>query len=521
MKKKYLIISLLFLSACNNMMDDMRPHNMTDADSYLSSFNNLVNATSGLYGGLVREPIGYTDIYSYYGAYHVLGEFRTNNLIFAEAFPTAYGSAANDYLRCPDAHFFLNSDQKNQSYAYPLWANTLRLILTASRNIIAIDELQNTTLNPEEKANLSRLKGENAFIRGLLIFNATNVFGRPYWETPSENLGIPLDINATGEDLQRSTVQQCYEQVIADFKTAASCLPDELSNRTFANKAAAYGLLSRIYLYMGGVPESPDPTYNQLAVDYADSTFLLKNDLVELAQGENLAYLYEDLNSKPNQEILFELNLSNFPTDLSNVIHNFYSWNGYESYASTSVYCCVVSTDYEEIMDKDKDLRWKYFTEPSERFPGRFCTTKYNGGKKYLFDDYCYFICPTVFLRAAEVILNRAEAYCKLGEPGKALKDLNTIRERAGLEPLSGISRDALFQEIFNERRRELAFEAQTYYDYMRNGMTMKRKETSTVYSQYTGSQYNEMNPRTSRRSVCLIPSEELILNKNLVQNNY
>jgi len=68
-----------------------------------------------------------------------------------------------------------------------------------------------------------------------------------------------------------------------------------------------------------------------------------------------------------------------------------------------------------------------------------------------------------------------------------------------------------LFDEIFDERRRELAFEAQTYYDYVRNGRKMERKEVSVAYSSYTARQYNEIDPQTSRRTMCLIPSEEIV----------
>ena len=515
MKKIYLVIGVLFLWACDSRLDNMRPHNRAEADSYLSSFSNIVNATSGLYGQFLRQAGGYSDGNNYHGTFHALGEFRGNNVIFNEAFSGTTGDA----LRCPDAHFFLNSDQKGESFAWPMWAKTHQLILGASRNIIAIDKLYEETVNPQEKRDLIRLKGDNCFIRGLMIFNAVNVFGRPFWDEPDKNLGIPLDVEAISSPLPRNSVRQCFEQMLTDFKMAASCLPDEKSDRTFANKAASYGMLSRVYLYMGGLPEAPDRNYNQLAVDYADSTFSLKNDRVDVVKEEGLKRLYE--NPKTSQEILFAFYTGNYPSNISNVVHNFYSWSGYESSASTSVYSCVISKDYEKIMNKAQDLRWRYLTEPSGRHAGRFCTIKYNGGKYYSFADYCGFKCPTVFIRAGEVILNRAEAYAKLGMDQKALSDLNIIRERAGLTALSGIGGTALFDEIFLERRRELAFEAQTYYDYVRNGIKMKREEISVAYDSYTAGQYNEIDPQASRRTVCLIPAEELVLNKALVQNQY
>ena len=121
MKKRYLLIGALFLFACNGRLDEMRPHNMAEAESYLGSFNNIVNATSGLYGQFLMQAGGYSESHHYHGSYHVLGEFRGNNVIFAEAFPAQTGFMTSpDYLRAPDAHFFLNSDQKSQSYAWAM-----------------------------------------------------------------------------------------------------------------------------------------------------------------------------------------------------------------------------------------------------------------------------------------------------------------------------------------------------------------------------------------------------------------
>lgn len=47
MKKRYLLIGALFLFACNGRLDEMRPHNMAEADSYLGSFNNIVKPLRG------------------------------------------------------------------------------------------------------------------------------------------------------------------------------------------------------------------------------------------------------------------------------------------------------------------------------------------------------------------------------------------------------------------------------------------------------------------------------------------
>lgn len=224
---------------------------------------------------------------------------------------------------------------------------------------------------------------------------------------------------------------------------------------------------------------------------------------------------------KTNPEVLFAFNPANFPSDSPSYLHSYYSWSGFTD--SKEEFSCpvVISKDYEKIMDKEKDLRWKYFTTPSIRHQGRYTTTKYDGGEFELFPGFVDFECPTIFIRTGEVILNRAEAYAKSGEDDKALIDLNQIRERSGLSKLNGIGGQQLRDSIFMERRRELAFEAQVFYDYIRNGIKLSREEVTTIYSDYIGNQYNEVDPLSSRRIVCLIPSEELKLNPELVQNTY
>jgi hypothetical protein len=509
--------TILSLLACESRLDEMRPHNKAEEVSYLGTFNNILNATAGLYAQFLWQTGGFTDTYNYNVAYHVTSEFRGNNVVFNSPFL----EPAELNLWCPDAHFFLHSDQKKQSLAWTLWANTNRVAWSAAKNLLAIDKLLVAGVIDEgTRQKLTRLKGENLFLRGLVYFNAVNAFARPFWDDPDTNLGLPLDTLGTGECLPRASARQTFEQVIADFSGAAGLLPDEHSDRTYANRAAAFGMLSRVYLYMGGTPDDPDDHFNTLAARYADSTFSLQEDVVEILKGEKVKGVFE--NPKENRELLFSFFPGNCQTPfLANVIHDYYSWSGFEFSAADTPHSCVISNDYEAIMDTVNDLRWRLWTEPSAYHVGRRSTAKYNGERVDIFDGYGYYFfhAPLVFLRAGEVILNRAEALAKLGQDAPALADLNVIRDRAGLSPLSGLTGQALFDAIFLERRRELAFEGHAYYDYMRNGLTLKRGEVSAAYPAYAAAAYNEMNPRTSRRTTCMIPAEELLLNKQLEQN--
>ena len=59
-------------------------------------------------------------------------------------------------------------------------------------------------------------------------------------------------------------------------------------------------------------------------------------------------------------------------------------------------------------------------------------------------------------IRFAEMLLFRAEAYLMTNQADKATLDLNRIRTRANLVPLSGT---ATMTDLYHERRCELAFE--------------------------------------------------------------
>jgi hypothetical protein len=509
------------LASCEKRLDEMRPHNQPEEESYLGTLENIIHSTAGVYSFFSYHLGKFSDLYTPHLAIHSLGEFRGNNVIFAEAF-----SDGNLNLMGTDAHYFLNSDQKKYSFAWTIWAKANQAVLNTSKNIIAIDKyLASGLFSTDDAQKLARLKGENLFLRGLMLFTAVNVFARPFWDEPDVNPGMPLDTLGTGKSLRQATTRQTFERIVKDFRDAATLLPDEAADHTFANRAAAFGLLSRAYLYMGGTGDAPDAGYNALAIAYADSTFALREDRVALLRGEDARGLFD--NPKRSTELLFSFVMSNFKLELpsSNYIHNYYSWSYFEASKETSQHSCVISKDYEKIMDKANDLRWIYWTEDASYLPyvGRYSvTTKYNGGATDLFEGWGYYVfdAPLVFIRAGEVVLNRAEARAKTGDATGALADLNDIRGRAGLQPLSGLSGKDLLDAIFLERRRELAFEGHVYYDYMRDGRAMKREEISPAYAEYTGAVHNEMDPRASRRTTCPIPAEELLLNPELVPNN-
>ncbi|MDA9773735.1 RagB/SusD family nutrient uptake outer membrane protein [Saprospiraceae bacterium] len=71
-------------------------------------------------------------------------------------------------------------------------------------------------------------------------------------------------------------------------------------------------------------------------------------------------------------------------------------------------------------------------------------------------------------IRFADVLLMAAEARVRNGEDSEGRVYLNRVRQRVSLQPVTGLSGDALLNFIYDERRRELATEGHRFFDLVR-----------------------------------------------------
>lgn len=115
-----------------------------------------------------------------------------------------------------------------------------------------------------------------------------------------------------------------------------------------------------------------------------------------------------------------------------------------------------------------------------------------------------------IMLRWAEVILNRAEAYAHLGDKTNALKDVNIIRERAGLTGEAQMTEANITERgysdildvVLDERRMELCFEGHRPFDQFRNKRDLNRM--------YGGCQPWGIISYTDKRIPYMIPNGEI-----------
>jgi len=131
---------------------------------------------------------------------------------------------------------------------------------------------------------------------------------------------------------------------------------------------------------------------------------------------------------------------------------------------------------------------------------------------------------PWVEIRYAEVLLNKAEAAYRLSKIGEAQSAMNEVRARVGL-PGKFTTGDEWFKDYRNERKVELAYEGQLFWD-------MRRwKLAHTEYNNYrchgfkiTGTNYEYIDVDYQDRKflqktyVLPVPDDELQNNSLIVQ---
>lgn len=124
----------------------------------------------------------------------------------------------------------------------------------------------------------------------------------------------------------------------------------------------------------------------------------------------------------------------------------------------------------------------------------------------------------TVYLRLADVLLGHSEAANESGT-GDAFFGINTVRERAGLAPLSGLTQEQLRRAIVDERVLEFGFECEVYPE-------LKRKSTFGGSPDYLGEYIQEFidtygvdRTLSEKDYVLPLPLTEVLGNPNVTQN--
>ena len=394
-----------------------------------------------------------------------------------------------------------------------------------------------------ESAEIDQLLGEAYFLRAMCHFHMVSIFGKPYVINNGDNPGIPLRTSTNTDVTTRATVKDVYAQVIADLTKASQLMkkPRHGGNPGYATKNAALGLLSRVYLYMNEnqkvldvISEMGDPTAN-LDPDYPnyfanalkskETLFCVAHTTLENRGSASIGSMYNGDGGGWGEVYCSDplLNLyERYPDDarLSYIKPQYAPANKDEVYfaipdaetgSSTymwgetktdaeGLYTTIDGTKYriteEKINGKGEidpagEYKLNFVSYKGEKYNARLTKTMVKYATilspnywvtKYGYQDGLAQLSSPVFLRWAEIVLNRAEAKAKLGDTNGALNDVNAIRARAGI-PSEGMfaagkmhGYDNVLDVVLDERRMELAFEGHRMFDVYRNQRDMDRR---------------------------------------------
>lgn len=152
-------------------------------------------------------------------------------------------------------------------------ASDLRIFL---QNVYACNLVINEVLQAKggtAQQNLA-LQADAMATRAWIYFQMVNFYTKPYAAaTAGSDLGFPVITKADVVETfySRGTVQENYDFIINDLKTAIPNLPLNAAGKTRMSKAAAEGILAKVYLFMGK-PDLALPLLNAAFIDNASAS---------------------------------------------------------------------------------------------------------------------------------------------------------------------------------------------------------------------------------------------------------
>jgi len=323
-----------------------------------------------------------------------------------------------------------------------------------------------------QDARIDFIKGKALFTRAFYYLVLTTTWCPAYDDASADKpVGIPLRLDSDfNVPSQRATLRQCYLRIEEDIKMASDLLPTAVNSPVSPIKAAAFALLSRMYLAMGD--------YEQ-ALSAAESCLVLKNMLMDYNNSEDATYPFP----YDNPEVLFS------------------SW-GCVGVLAYGIAYGVDTTLYQSYanLDQRKALFFKLNADATIRFRG-----SYFGGSN-----------PFTGLAIDEVMLNKAECLIRAGENVKGIETLNELlRNRYDKNyqlPQASLDKQDL-NVVLAERRKELIFRDIRWMDLKRLN---KEKGLETILTRKIGDETFELLPNSERY---IMPLPENVLNNTDMVN--
>lgn len=357
--------------------------------------------------------------------------------------------------------------------------------------------LDNIDLAGDDAATI---EGEARFLRGLAYFNLV----RSYGDVPL--IDEPIVISDSEAQFTRVATSDIYDFIVTDFQNAISSL-DVTSTPNRASKAAAQGMLAKVYLTQG--------------TNYGEAQGLLE-DIINSEQYALEADFRDVFFNEANGENIFtvgyvasnSLESQNFSAEMLNGVGRTSGVN-------------YVTDEAIAALDEFGGDRAQYSKRVDAQQPTQTQVVKWipNGdadlGIAETSSDPTSAGNDWIILRYADVLLMHVEAILAGGAQttsSNALASFQEIRDRAGLaddpdnpdddaNTVTVITRD----DLLIERRVELAFENHRIHDLRRFGVA---QDVLTEFSNANGHSFSATD------LLLPIPQFEINLSNGLLSQN-
>lgn len=467
------ILSAGLFTSCSDFLTE-EPKQEQSNELTFATFDGVNKAAAAMYGMFQSDAW-------YDGEFTLMSELRCGNAKNPTSVPGS-GRYRTDTQ-------WIYSDRSTS----PLWSYAYYTIARANNVINNLDDKVGVDATQQQVNNV---KAEALFIRALCYFDLVTTYCQPYNynATEDDKMGVPLVLVTENGKPARDSKENVYNQIVADLLQAESIMADDYVRSGVTDKAATptkpaiQALLSRVYLYMNKWQE---------AADYA--TKVINNKKYELAPADAYAAMFSAATAPEGGEIIFEVYGSdkNEYWDNSGWAHLPYMTTTDDQGSHGDV--CATKDLYD--LYSEGDVRKSMFKQHgNDYFP-----TKYSGKPKD--SDPKFTNVP--ILRLSEMYLNRAEAIIN----GASIQGVTAESDLRKIATVRGASQTAAAtkQGVFDERRRELAFEGHITADYARCNKSMTRKDFDDSKNK------NVAFP--SYMWALPIPNRERTANPNVAQN--
>ncbi|QQQ28371.1 RagB/SusD family nutrient uptake outer membrane protein [Chryseobacterium indoltheticum] len=446
MKNKYIIISALLLTgvfshSCSDDFIDVSPTEQVSVED-LSLYNNNAGAT-GFVNAIYAKFLDWDmSTFAWIGVTSITSDDADK------------GSTAGDTGTDKDILDALTFTPSTPSFE-SLFSSNYQGINRCNQALKYLPQLNNA-----DESLRSRLTGEAKFLRAFMYFNLVRSFG-----------GVPLIDHvptSSPEDVEmqltRKTKDEIYAFIEKDLIEAAAALPDRTTYGGIdvgrASKGAAHALLAKVYLYQKKY---------QLAVDQC-------NLVTGYSLTPNFIDIYK-ISGENNAESIFEIQGSGIETG-----KGIKQYTQVQGARGTGGWGWGFNTPTQNLYDaytaegdterRDATIIRKGMTLYDGRVVGADADNEYYNYKAYssAYTTQEFTDTNIRYLRYAEILLIKAEALNELGQTSTAIPLLNQVRQRANIANTTASSQSEVRTAIWKERRLELAFEHDRWFDLVRTG---------------------------------------------------